>query len=120
MTLASCVEIRECPSVDPLAHLPQRLSETGLYADIASETLAADVVPFEPRFHLWSDGAEKRRWLSFPAGSVVDASDSADWRFPAGTKAWKEFTRDGVRVETRLIQKVGDADDDWAAVAYVW
>ena len=37
-----------------------------------------------------------------------DRNDRQDsWRFPQGTKLWKEFTRDGVRVETRLLQKVG-------------
>src|SRR5690606_23005550 len=42
------------------------------------------------------------------------------WRFPTGTKLWKEFTRDGVRVETRLVEKVGPAPEAWLAMAYVW
>jgi hypothetical protein len=42
------------------------------------------------------------------------------WRFPAGTKLWKEFTRDGVRVETRLLHKAGAGEDDWVALSYVW
>jgi hypothetical protein len=35
-----------------------------------------------------------------------------------GTKLWKEFTRDGVRVETRLIEKV--AEGQWTPMAYAW
>ncbi|MFN7134819.1 MAG: hypothetical protein ACK4N5_22255 [Myxococcales bacterium] len=40
---------------------PERLSETGLYADFAARSLAPGVFEFTPRFELWSDGAEKRR-----------------------------------------------------------
>jgi hypothetical protein len=37
-----------------------------------------------------------------------------------GTKLWKEFRRDGVRVETRLLQKLGPRDEHWVGVAYLW
>jgi hypothetical protein len=67
--------MHECPPVDPLTDLPERLSPTGLYADFVSDTLESDVVPFEPRFELWSDGAEKRPWLSLPPSGAIDASD---------------------------------------------
>ncbi|HVJ19948.1 MAG TPA: hypothetical protein VM686_31255, partial [Polyangiaceae bacterium] len=39
------------------------------------------------------------------------------WQFPVGTKVWKEFTRNGVRVETRLLQRLPDG---WIGVAYLW
>ena len=29
------------------------------------------------------------------------------WQFPVGTKVWKEFSRDGVLLETRLIERYG-------------
>jgi hypothetical protein len=35
-----------------------------------------------------------------------------------GTKLWKEFTRDGTRIETRLLQKNGEGD--WYMMAFVW
>lgn len=97
--------------------VPSRLSETGLFADVATDAVAADVIAFQPRFQLWSDGAEKRRWLLLPEGGVIDGADPDQWQFPVGTRVWKEFTRDGVRVETRMIERV---DDDWVAVAYLW
>ena len=73
---------------------------------------------YSPTFALWSDGAEKRRWLWLPPGGVIDTTDPYDWQFPIGTKAWKEFVRDGVRVETRLLQRMDDGT--WAGVAYRW
>lgn len=100
--------------------LPNKLSETGLYDDIASETLAEGVQPYHPEFALWSDGADKRRFVHLPDGRQIDSSDMDDWLFPEGTKFWKEFTRDGTRVETRLLQKIGPGEADWLGVAYVW
>lgn len=100
------------PDPDVLAAAPQRLSATGLDG--------ADVVPFEPRFALWSDGADKQRWIRLPPGEQVDTADADDWRFPVGTRLWKQFSRDGVPIETRLLEKVAPADDAWLMVAYVW
>ncbi len=99
---------------------PLLLSETGLYADVAGGRLAPDVREFSPEFELWSDGAEKRRFLFLPAGSVIDTTDPDSWVFPVGTKAWKEFTRAGVRVETRLLWKRAEGKAGWLHVAYVW
>jgi hypothetical protein len=93
------------------AQLPERLSQTGL------DDRAA-VRAFEPRFALWSDGAAKRRWIALPPGAQIDAGRPDAWRFPAGTKFWKEFSVDGRRVETRHF--VLGADGRWQYASYVW
>jgi hypothetical protein len=98
----------------------ERLSATGLYVDTARGVLADGVRPFRPQYELWSDGATKRRWLWLPPGTRIDTSNMDAWTFPVGTKVWKEFTRDGVRVETRLLRKDGPGSQDWTPVAYVW
>lgn len=98
---------------------PALLSQTGLYADIATETLAAGVESYEPSYPLYSDGATKKRWLYLPPGSQIDTTDMDYWVYPVGTKVWKEFTRDGTRIETRMLQKIA-APDDWVMVAYQW
>jgi hypothetical protein len=120
--LTACRDYRQCAPPDPSAldALPTRLSETGLFADLASDTLGPGVRAYAPSFELWSDGAEKRRWIRLPEGSTIDTSDMNAWRFPVGTRVWKEFTRDGVRVETRMLERIGEADDAWIGVAYVW
>ncbi len=102
------------------AEAPQWLSQTGLYEDIGSERLAPGVRSFEPQFELWSDGAAKRRWIWLPPATTIDTSNPDFWQFPVGTKLWKEFRRDGIRVETRLLQRTGTAPDAWVAIAYVW
>lgn len=97
---------------------PTKLSETGLFTDIASETLAEGVREFTPAYQLWSDGATKRRWVYLPPDSDIDSYRIDFWRYPVGTKLWKEFSRDGVRVETRLIHKY--AEGEWFMVAFEW
>lgn len=118
---SGCLTAQKCPPPRGLPEgLPKRLSETGLYRDIRKGELAEGVRFYVPRFELWTDGAEKRRWIALPPGTRIDTSDMEDWQFPVGTKLWKEFVRDGVRVETRLLQKTGPGPGDWSAVAYVW
>ncbi len=99
---------------------PMTLAETGLYADPASETLAPGVLEYEVNFDLWADGASKRRFVYLPAGETIDTSDMDFWHLPEGTRLWKEFTRDGKRIETRLLWKQGPTEDDWYVMSYAW
>lgn len=105
------------PQVD---QLPEKLLQTRLYSDTTMTVLAPDVHTYAPSYELWSDGASKRRYIRVPEGAQIDTSNMDDWVFPVGTKMWKEFTRGGTRVETRLIARVSDKPDGWAAAAYVW
>lgn len=101
---------------------PALLSQTGLYSDFASRTLAGDLFTFAPRYEFWADGGKKSRFLSLPAGTKIDTSRIDDFTFPVGTKAFKEFRYDGKLVETRLLMKVreGTGNKSWWQVAYVW
>jgi len=85
---------------------PVWLSETVLYSDIARKRVAPDMRAYEPAFALWSDGAEKRRWIYVPSGARIDSSDMDHWQFPVGSVAFKEFSRDGRRIETRMIARI--------------
>jgi len=95
---------------------PQSLRDTGLYADWTSRTVAPGNLPFEPQYPLWSDGATKSRWVHIPKGTFIDASDPDVWRFPVGTRLWKEF-RFGRRAETRFIERTRAG---WQFASYVW
>ena len=118
---SSCKRYWVCDEVDAsAAQLPRRLSQTGLYANIATGELAPGVLAYTVQFPLWSDGAEKRRWILLPSGQQLDTSNMDEWVFPEGTKIWKEFSVAGVRLETRLLEKLGPTDADWSSLAYVW
>jgi hypothetical protein len=97
-----------------------RLSQTGLYTDIATRTLSAGLEEFHPTYTLWSDGAEKRRWIQLPPGTRVDTSDMDRWLFPIGTRFFKEFSLGGVLLETRLVERYGPNPEDFWMGAFVW
>jgi hypothetical protein len=42
------------------------------------------------------------------------------WVYPVGTKFWKEFSRDGVRVETRILWKQISGAAGWYMMAFKW
>lgn len=117
------------PDAQPIpdaAQNPESLRETGLYSDFDSEVLAPGVREYEPQFELWADGAMKRRFVYLPPGAQIEtlsATATMDyWEYPVGTRLWKEFWRDGVRVETRFLYKIreGVGRPSWRMISFVW
>ncbi|MBP9087155.1 MAG: hypothetical protein KBG15_13625 [Kofleriaceae bacterium] len=100
--------------------MPTTLAETGLCADAACTQINPGILAYTPRWQLFTDNATKKRWIYLPPGSQIDSTEMNYWRFPVGTKLWKDFTRDGIRVETRFMMKVGPADANWFYMAYGW
>ena len=94
-----------------------QLSCTGLYTDIGQKTVSPSARAYTPGLVFWSDGAEKQRFLQIPAGAKIDTSNMDAWKFPVGTKAWKQFSLGGKRIETRLIEK---AANGWLLATYAW
>ena len=88
----------------------------GPYADWDAKRVRPDHLPFAPQYPLWSDGATKLRWLFLPRGSSIDASNVDTWKFPVGTRLWKEF-RFNRRAETRFIERTRQG---WRYATYVW
>jgi hypothetical protein len=103
---------------DAADYFPDHLRCTGLYFDFAHKKVGKDVIPYTPGVVLWSDGAEKQRFIRLPKGEKIDASNPGDWTFPVGTQFFKEFSVGSRRIETRLFQKV--RDDLWARTSYQW
>ena len=101
---------------------PGMLSETGLFtARVDGElVLAEGVREFQPRYALWSDAAAKHRYIYLPPGTQIDTENVDHWILPAGTKLWKSFSVGEQLVETRLIERIGDGENDWRFSTYVW
>lgn len=76
------------------------------------------VLPFQPQYALWSDGAIKRRWLYIPPNSYIDGSDPDHCKFRPGTRLWKAFSQAGRRIETRFIER--RQDGVWQFATYAW
>ncbi len=94
-----------------------RLSQTGCFAGSAAAPVAS-AVPFSVLAPLWSDGAEKARYLAIPDATTIEIESDGDFLFPVGSVLLKTFTVLGRKVETRLMMQV--AEDDWSGVTYLW
>jgi uncharacterized repeat protein (TIGR03806 family) len=111
---------------DPAAgdrRFPTQLSETGLFTDTAALAPSPALLPYDVTVPLWSDGAEKRRWLFVPPEQTVGYDPTGAWSFPVGTVTVKHFElraaegQPARRLETRVMihERRG-----WAGYTYRW
>jgi Concanavalin A-like lectin/glucanases superfamily/Glucose / Sorbosone dehydrogenase/Bacterial Ig domain len=105
---------------------PTKLSDTGIFADLATLTPNPGIVNYEPIVAFWSDYAVKRRWFCIPdvTNTVTYATD-ANWLFPNGMMWIKHFDFETTRgnpatkhrIETRVLVK---NDAGAYGVSYGW
>ncbi len=103
------------------------LSEYGLFeGPLADMKPAKNVHFYDVTSPLWSDGADKFRYIALPEGGKVTFDAEGDWTFPKGTILVKTFafhtdpadTKSPLRViETRLLLLT---DSGWQSYVYVW
>lgn len=92
------------------------LRETGLYADWEAKRVGPEKILFSPQYPLWTDGAVKTRWMELPRGKFINGSNPDAWKFPIGTRFWKEF-KFAKRAETRFIEHTAEG---WKYATYAW
>ena len=110
---------------------PGRLSELGAFTDLASLQAAPGLIPYQVNAPLWSDRAEKKRWMAIPNDGryddeteQIDFKPTGSWNFPEGTVFVKHFelpTTDGgplVRLETRFF--IIGAEGQAYGLTYKW
>ncbi len=97
---------------------PQKLSETGCVLAADPTQKASGLIPYDVNTPLWSDDAEKNRWLALPDDRYISIAANGHWDFPIGSVLLKDFIADNILVETRLLMRHDDGD--WAGYAYKW
>ena len=103
------------------------LSESGLYSNIATRTIAPGIIPYTVNAPFWSNGAVKERFIALPGTAQIEFSVQGNWTFPANTVLVKNFYLDVIRgdptsrilVETRMLIK-DSAEDRWHGFSYRW
>lgn len=103
------------------AELPRLLSDFGFFADGARQIPAARVTPYALNTPLWSDGADKLRFIYLPEGTQLTADGEGLLRFPVGAAIIKTFAfgegQDRRLIETRVLLHRADG---WVALPYRW
>lgn len=103
---------------------PGKLSDTGLFTDLKQLVPAPGVLPYDVVVPFWSDGATKRRWITWQ-GADWGFHAQNTWSLPERTVLVKQFEIAMVdgdpnsirRLETRVLvhEQAG-----WAGYVYRW
>jgi glucose/arabinose dehydrogenase len=107
--------------------IPPRLSETGIFADLATLRPNPGIEPYEVNVPFWSDGTSKRRWFSLPQPDLqIGFHPTEPWGFPPGSLWIKHFeipseapNTPPLRIETRVMVCSGPKNEIWGA-SYRW
>jgi uncharacterized repeat protein (TIGR03806 family) len=113
------------PTGQSAGTFPRTLTATGCFSDVPNRVPAAELVPYDVRSPLWSDGADKRRFMVVPNGTTIGFTTSGAWNMPVGTILAKEFSYETVRgtpsseraLETRFLVR---RSDGWHGFTYQW
>ena len=109
-------------SPNGVGNFPTTLSETGLFTNVATLDPAPGLIEYEVTTPLWSDGAEKKRWIALPGNEKITFRADSPWSFPVGTAIVKHFelAQPGAparRLETRVMLR---QRDQWVGFTYRW
>ena len=111
----------------PSAPVPRNLSEYGLFTgNGATQEPAPGVIPYDLNSPLFSDYADKYRFVRLPPGTSAEYRADDTFVFPVGTIIAKTFAfptddRDpalGRRlIETRILKR---DPEGWVGLPYIW
>ena len=96
---------------------PQTLGEYRFFSDAAGVKPAPAVTPYRLNTPLWSDGAEKLRFVYIPVGQQAKAQGDGLLDLPVGSALIKTFKLGDKLIETRVLLHRADG---WVALPYVW
>ena len=105
-----------CQAPNDTASAPQSLLDTGCFA--ASGNAATSLYGYQVNGVLWSDDANKSRWLLLPQGEKLSFDGNGLASLPAQAAVVKQFMRGGRKLETRFLFR--DAAGNYNAVTYAW
>jgi uncharacterized repeat protein (TIGR03806 family) len=106
---------------------PEKLSEYGLFVGNGSTQEPAEgVIPYDLNSPLFTDYADKFRFVKLPSGKSARYSDTDAFDFPVGTVIAKTFAysadarkpgENRKLIETRILKREADG---WVGLPYIW
>lgn len=97
---------------------PMLLSETGCFKPDAPTQVVDAAIPFTVAVPLWSDGADKARFVALPDGETMEVAADGDLTLPIGGVTIKNFSWQGQLFETRFF--VRHNDGSYYGYSYEW
>ena len=97
--------------------MAENLSETGCVNRTKPTEAANGLIPYTVNSPLWSDGAEKQRYLSLPNNTQITITSNGDFNFPIGSVLMKHFKLGEKFIETRLF---AHGKTGWQGFSYEW
>ncbi|MCI0377101.1 MAG: PQQ-dependent sugar dehydrogenase [Gemmataceae bacterium] len=109
----------------PSGTFPRKLSDSGLFRSVKGHVMEPALVPYSVNAVLYSDGANKERWLGIPGDGKIEFTTSRGWNFPDETVIVKSFHLDFEDsnpasrkwIETRFLTKQAG---QWYGYSYAW
>ena len=122
--LGGAVAVSATPPVLPPVHdelivadtFPEKLSDFGFFYEHNART-PNQIIPYRLNTPLWSDGAEKLRFVYIPPGLKAKAQGDGLLDLPVGAALIKTFKMGGKLIETRVLLHRAEG---WVALPYVW
>ena len=104
---------------------PKLLSEYGFFVNTKDQITVPGVLPYELITSLFSDYADKHRFVYVPKGKIAAYQKDSVFSFPVGSVLIKTFSYEPINnqrserhlIETRLLIR---KDSGWDALTYVW
>ncbi len=96
---------------------PATLADFGFFKDAPKQAPAKGVTPYRLNTPLWSDGAEKLRFVYVPPGQKAVADGEGLLKLPVGSALIKTFKMGDKLIETRVLLH---REAGWVALPYQW
>lgn len=104
---------------------PTKLSESGLFETVKGHVVHPGVIPYSVNAPLWSDGADKLRFIALPGEEKIDFTQRGPWGLPEKTVLIKTFSLNLEEgnpatkkfIETRFMTK---QEGEWIGYSYIW
>ncbi len=120
------------PEAGSNAKFPTKLSESGIFADVAAQKASPGVQRYDINAHRWADHATSERWVGLPNGQKITTADegrgmlgSGRWMFPKDAVLALTYSMEMEKgnaaskrkIETQILHNDGI---NWGAYSYRW
>lgn len=99
--------------------IPSQLSGWGCFQTGDVTAFSSHVFPYDINAVLWSDYANKSRFMAIPDGTTIDVDNEGRFNLPVGSVVGKHFRLNGQLVETRLLLH-HEQPHGWKGYSYEW